>query len=237
MILIEPSTIILNPAVLATAAEFIEAAGRTCYKSEEKITPGSADAFVRSILKRGHESVIEHVSVSVRVVCDRGVTHEIVRHRLCAYSQESTRFCDYSKEQGEAGKHVTFVVPPWVTGFRLDYPYCSKSFQDQVLWGEGARFVSQPSGMWARACLDAELQYFNLREAGWRPEQARSVLPNSLKTEIVWTANVREWRHIFRLRASPAAHPQMREVMQPLLRQFAMLCPVLFQDLADKMAR
>lgn len=215
MLLVKPSFQILQ--IKDMPLELIEAAGRTCYKSEDKITPDSAPKFAEMILKRGHESVIEHISATVRFICDRGVSHEIVRHRLASFSQESTRYCDYE------GGHVAFVIPPW-----LNIP--------RGIYGvdELDRIVTDKDDLglfaWGSAMLDAEGSYKGLRKAGWRPEQARSVLPNSLKTEIVMTANLREWRHFFRLRTAPAAHPQMREVACPLLAQFRAAMPVLFDD-------
>lgn len=213
MLLVKPSAEIL--AVSLSALQLIEYAGRTCYKSEDKITDDSAPAFAAMILKRGHESVIEHASATVRFICDRGVTHEIVRHRLASYSQESTRYCDYK------GGHVSYIIPPWTSYTEGEY-----TNDAHILTGDFAET------MWAKNCLEIEQLYRNLREAGWKPEQARSVLPNSLKTEIVMTANLREWRHFFRLRTSAAAHPQMREVATPLLLAMKERVPVLFDDLA-----
>jgi len=183
----------------------IEEAGRTCYKSEDMITPDSAEAFVKRILEAGHHSVIEHVSATIRFICDRGVTHEIVRHRLAAYSQESTRYCNYSK--GKHGNESTVIRP--------------------LLWSEDSKEYS----IWLRSMQDAENVYMDLIKAGASPQEARSVLPNSLKTEIVMTCNLREWRHVFSLRCSQAAHPQMREIMLPLLAEFRKRIPVLFDDL------
>ena len=209
MLLVKPSATILQ--INGMALELIEAAGRTCYKSEDKITPDSAPAFAAMILKRGHESVIEHVGATVRFICDRGVSHEIVRHRIASYSQESTRYCDYE------GGHVAFVIPPWVDVEPGEY--------DRPLG-----ILRDADYGWFGSMLHAENYYKALREQDWRPEQARSVLPNSLKTEIVMTANLREWRHFFKLRTAPAAHPQMREVACPLLAQFRAAMPVLFDD-------
>lgn len=213
MLLVKPSAEIL--AVSLEPLQLIEAAGRTCYKSEDKITDSSAPAFAAMILKRGHESVVEHASATVRFICDRGVTHEIVRHRLASYSQESTRYCDYK------GGHVSYIIPPWTSYTEGEY-----TNDAHILTGDFAET------MWAKNCLEIEQLYRNLREAGWKPEQARSVLPNSLKTEIVMTANLREWRHFFNLRTSAAAHPQMREVATPLLLAMKERVPVLFDDLA-----
>lgn len=215
MLLVKPSAELL--AVSLDALQLIEAAGRTCYKSEDKITDTSAPAFADMILKRGHESVVEHASATVRFICDRGVTHEIVRHRLASYSQESTRYCDYK------GGHVSYIIPPWTSYAEGEY-----TNDAHILTSDFAET------MWAKNCLEIEQLYRNLREAGWRAEQARSVLPNSLKTEIVMTANLREWRHFFRLRTSAAAHPQMREVATPLLEAMKSRIPVIFDDLAGE---
>ena len=215
MILVKPSATILEimgGIHHGTAIDLIEIAGRTCYKSEDKIDDDSAKGFIKGIMKRGHESVIEHSAATVRIICDRGVTHEIVRHRLVAYSQESTRYCNY-----KGG--VTFVIPPWVDKITPgEYEHLLVMFDAQSLWHD--------------AMLTSERDYQALIEKfSWSPQQARSVLPNSLKTEIVCTANFREWRHIFKLRTSKAAHPQMREIMVPLLAEFKERVPVIFDDI------
>jgi len=215
MILVRPSHTVLTVIDGEQILKSIEAAGRVCYKTEAKITLSSAKAFVQARLKQGHESVIEHENISVKIICDRGVAHEIVRHRLCAYSQESTRYCNY-----KGG--VTFVIPPWVDIEPGEYP----SLIDLT------SFTSEAA--WCSFMVRSELCYQRLIADGWFPQQARSVLPNSLKTEIVMTANIREWRHILRLRTSKAAHPQMREVMIPILEDFQHMIPVLFDDLKVK---
>lgn len=223
MILIKPSHEILTDIYSSAILQRIEAAGRTCYKSEGKITAESAIPFVRRILKSGHESVIEHESLSVRFICDRGVTHEMVRHRLAAFSQESTRYCDYG------GKYVcpqvTFIIPPWIDLV----PGEIRTDEDIPVDGNSGHY-------WALAMLNAERMYATLRQHEWTPQQARSVLPNSLKTEIVMTANLREWRHVLRLRTSKAAHPQMRELMLPLLEELKIILPVFFEDIAVEAA-
>ena len=214
MILVKPSAEIIH--ITTEALQLIEGAGRTCYKSEDKITADSAPRFAGMILKRGHESVIEHAAATVRIVCDRGVTHEIVRHRLASYSQESTRYCNY-----RGG--VAFVIPAWVE-------FLSPGEYDRNSFG----LVNEAASEWFHQMLAAEETYQRLLSLGWKPEQARSVLPNSLKTEIVMTANLREWRHFFRLRTSTAAHPQMREVAVPLLAEFKSRVPVVFDDLVGE---
>lgn len=196
----------------------IEAAGRTCYKSEEKIGEGSAERFIKMLITKGHESVLEHEKLTVRFICDRGVSHELVRHRIASFSQESTRYCDYNKG------HVEFIIPPWTSINPGEYRY-----GDAILVPK----ISLADMRWLTFMGLVEKQYKELREAGWKPEQARTVLPNSLKTEIVVTANIREWRLIFRQRTSPAAHPQMRELMVPLLGELAGVYPALFKDILE----
>jgi thymidylate synthase (FAD) len=193
----------------------IEKAGRTCYKSEDKITDESAKSFVAGILKSGHHSVIEHEKITVRVICDRGVSHEIVRHRIGSYSQESTRYCNYSKDK--FGNEITVIEPCfWKQGSSKPAP---------------AEAAADKYEEWKKACENAEKAYFKLLELGAKPEEARSVLPNSLKTEIVITYNLREWRHFFILRTSKRAHPQMREIATSILKEFKRLIPVVFDDI------
>jgi len=181
----------------------IEKAGRTCYKSEDAITADSGRAFVAKMIKMGHESVIEHFSLSVRFICDRGVSHELVRHRLASFSQESTRYCNYGKAD-----EITVIRPPF--------------------WDE---FVSASYMAWCKAMANAERAYLDLIGRGASPQEARSVLPNSLKTEVVMTANLREWRTIFKQRTAKAAHPQMRQIMIPFLRELQEKLPVVFDDI------
>ena len=185
----------------------IEMAGRVCYKTEGKITADSYKTLVRRWIDCGHLSTIEHEKVTVRVICDRGVTHEIVRHRIGSYSQESTRYCNYAK--GRFGEEITVINPSF--------------------FGGKGGVVKQ--GIWAFAMKVAEEQYMALVENGASPQEARSVLPNSLKTEIVMTFNMREWRHFFILRTTKACHPQMRQVAIALLIAFKRRIPILFDDI------
>lgn len=208
MKIITPSFEILTPVDGQAILKHIEQCGRVCYKSEGKTTDTSAAAFVRGIIKRGHEAVLEHASITVRFVCDRGVSHEIVRHRLASYCQESTRYCNYIKE--DFGKEITVIKPLY-----LD---------------EGTRAFAS----WRNVCETAERSYFTLLEWGCTPQEARAVLPNSLKTEVVMTADLREWRHFLKLRTAPAAHPQMREVAVPLLRWMQEHVPVMFDDITPE---
>lgn len=192
----------------------IEYIARTCYKSENMITDLSAVKMVESLINRGHEAMLEHQSISVKFIVDRGVSHELVRHRVASYAQESTRYCNYSKDK--FGNELTFIKP-------CLWEHFSDNIEDNFALGE-----------WEAAMADAEKHYFKLIENGATPEQARTVLPNSIKTEVVMTANLREWRHFFKLRAigtTGKPHPQMLEVTVPLLAEFKALIPVVFDDL------
>ena len=207
MKIISPSVEILTPLDGAAVLRHIEQCGRVCYKSEGKTTESSAPAFVANIIKRGHEAVLEHFDITVKFICDRGVSHEIVRHRLASYCQESTRYCNYSKDG--FGGEITVIQPCYLAT-------CGAGYQ-----------------MWKEACEAAETAYFNMLNFGCSPQEARAVLPNSLKTEVVMTANLREWRHFFNLRTAPAAHPQMREVAKMLLWQMREMVPVVFDDCGE----
>jgi len=183
----------------------IELAGRTCYKSEDKIDEKTAKHFVKMIIKSGHESVLEHEKISVRIICDRGVSHELVRHRIASFSQESTRYCNYSKDRFR--NEISCILPYfWET--------------------DNEKYI-----IWKNAMGEAEKAYLKLLELGAKPEEARNVLPNSLKTEIVVTMNLREWRHFFNLRTSIRSHPQMREIARPMLNEFKNKIPVVFDDI------
>ncbi len=183
----------------------IEKAGRTAYKSEDKISKDSAVEFVSKLNSREHYSVIEHQTITVRVICDRGISHEIVRHRLASYTQESTRYCNYTK--GKFGNEITVIKPC----------FWSKNKEQYLIWQDTIEH--------------AEKAYNKLIGLGASPQEARSILPNSLKTEIVITMNLREWKHFFKLRTSKAAHPQMQEIAIPLLKEFQKLIPVIFNDI------
>jgi thymidylate synthase (FAD) len=203
MIIVKPSATLLS--VTPNAAELIERAGRVCYKSEDKIGPGTAAKFMEMLKKREHYSVIEHASASILFVCDRGVSHEMVRHRLCSFSQESSRFCSYY--QDKFGREISVVEP---------------HFDDDPLKNELKKEV------WADSMQEAEYRYMRLIEMGSSPQIARSVLPNSLKTEIVMTANFREWLHFFKMRTSKAAHPQMVEIALLAQEILKKECPEVF---------
>jgi thymidylate synthase (FAD) len=196
----------IGPDEASGMLNMIEVAARTCYASQPRTrTAAERSAFIRSLIARGHESTIEHVSITVRFVVDRGVSHELVRHRLAAFSQQSTRYCNYSQDR--FGAEITVIRP--------------------LFWADGSvEYLA-----WHKLCSAAESTYLGLLAGGCTPQEARSVLPNSLATTVVMTANLREWRHVLRLRTASAAHPQMREVMCPLLETLAHWLPDIFGDI------
>lgn len=218
MRIVEPSFNIEWAPPPEALLEHLERCARTCYRSEGKIGAGTAERLIRSVIDRGHESVIEHAMITVRFVCDRGVSHELVRHRLASYSQESTRYVRYDGESET--REVAFVAPCF--------------WADPELPRTGKHDMIGLYALWFEAMERAEESYLALLKHGASPEQARSVLPNSLRTEIVMSANIREWRHVLRLRTSPRAHPQMREIMLPLAAELAERYPVLFGEFAPR---
>lgn len=183
--------------------KIIEQAGRICYKSEEQITESSSSKFVEMIIKRGHEAVLEHAIASFKLVTDRGISHELVRHRIASYCQESTRYCNYSKDKFDS--QLRFIEPP--------------------LLSKDARQI------WLDSCMRAEEEYLRMISMGISPQIARSILPNCLKTELIMTANFREWRHIIKLRTSKAAHPQARELISLVQKELESRVPEILGDL------
>ena len=198
---------ILTP-IRGDELQLIEKAGRTCYKSEDKITDESAKKFVAGLIKRNHEAMLEHSFLSIRFICDRGVSHELVRHRLASFAQESTRYCNYS--QDKFGNELTFIKPLFFDEDTNEYR------------------------LWEHAMRVAESDYMMMLNSGRTAQEARSILPNSIKTEVVMSTNYREWRHFFKLRAARAtgpAHPQMEEITRSLLEELKTLIPVVFDDI------
>ena len=190
----------------------VERACRTCYRSEDKIEEGSAERLIRSCIKRGHHSILEHGNVTFRIVCDRGVSHEIVRHRIAAYSQESTRYCNYSQEK--FGNELTFIYPSWVS-------QNSNERSNDVRWL-----------LLDEACYRLEKLYFGMLTQGAKPEDARALLPNCLRTELVMTMNIRELRHFLKLRLSKAAHPDIRVIAAQMLEILRVVgLGIFFEDI------
>lgn len=208
MKVIRPSFEIMDKIDGKTLLKKIELCGRVCYKSENVITEESSINFVKNIIQSGHESVLEHEKISVRLICDRGVSHEIVRHRIASYSQESTRYCNYSRDKFDG--ELVFIKPCFWQEESINY------------------------NIWKHTMEMCETAYLDMIRNGATAQEARSVLPNSLKTEIVMTMNMREWRHFFKLRTSKRAHPQMREITIPLLKAMKEVVPIIFEDIIEE---
>ena len=201
--------------------QMIEKIGRVCYKSEDLIMEDgeSAKKFVAMLIKNGHEAMLEHSNLSVKFIVDRGISHELVRHRIASFAQESTRYCNYTKDK--FGSECNFIdITP---GIKLDNKMKSMETSEIALVLEE----------WEKAMEDAERHYMKILELGATPQIARSVLPNSTKTEIIVSANYREWRNFFKLRIPKTAHPQMREVTIPLLKELKEMIPVIFDDIEE----
>ena len=201
MKIIEATHKIIKAPLYGEALKLLELAARVCYKSEDKIKPGSAEKLIESCIRRGHHSILEHVNITVKFICSRGISHELVRHRHCAFSQESTRYVNMG------GKEIEFIKPWW---YDKEKPHVVDK--------------------WRNHMHDCVFYYQELLIEELPPQAARGVLPNDLKTEIIVTTNIREWRHILDLRTDGAAHPDMRNLMRPLLAEFKEKYPVLFDD-------
>lgn len=221
MNIIEANYEILTPISNGAIKELqhIEKIGRVCYKSEDKITEDgeSAKKFVKMLINKGHEAMIEHSFLSVKFVVDRGISHEEVRHRIASFAQESTRYCNYSNDKFNNEINVIDITK----GIALDTKMKNMTCKE----------ISLIIAEWLSAMEDAEKHYMKMIELGATPQIARSVLPTSTKTEITITANYREWRNFFKLRTPQSAHPQMREVTIPLLEELKTLIPVIFDDI------
>lgn len=207
MKVIKPSYIIESQTDGDEVLRHLERAIRVCYKSEDKIDEESHKKIVRHIMNVNHESTLEHHSITVRFICNRGFTHEMVRHRLCSFSQESTRYCNYSK--GKFGGELTVVEPP--------------------TW---ERWNDNQKEIWLGSMATAETYYIEGINAGMKAQEARGMLPIDIKTEIVVTANLRQWRHVLNLRTQNAAHPSMQQLMRPLLKDFQERIPLIFDDIS-----
>ena len=195
----------------AEILKHIERCARVCYKSEDRITDGSAEKMVAALIRSGHEAMLEHYSFTVKFICDRGVSHELVRHRIASFAQESSRYCCYAKDK--FGKELTFINP--------------------CFWEPD----SDNYARWFHEMDEAEKTYLAMIESGATPEQARDILPMSIKTEIVMTANLREWRHFLKLRAEGVTgkpHPQMLEITIPFLNELKQKIPVVFDDIMSE---
>jgi thymidylate synthase (FAD) len=205
MKIIKPSYEILTPIDGGEILKNIEAVARTCYKSHDCIKEGSAEKLVAALIKNQHEAMLEFFDITVKFICDRGVSHELVRHRTGNYAQESQRYVNYGADKH--GGEITFIKP--------------------YFWDENSCFYAE----WINAMIGAEECYLYLLKYGATPQEARSVLPNSVKTEINVKNDIRNWRHFLKLRTAKDAHPQMRELTIPLLEELKSKIPVLFDDI------
>ena len=195
----------------AEILKHIERCARVCYKSEDRITDDSAEKMVAALIRSGHEAMLEHYSFTVKFICDRGIANELVRHRIASFAQESSRYCCYAKDK--FGKELTFINP--------------------CFWEPD----SDNYARWFHEMDEAEKTYLAMIEDGATPEQARDILPMSIKTEIVMTANLREWRHFLKLRAEGVTgkpHPQMLEITIPFLNELKQKIPVVFDDIMSE---
>ncbi len=222
MIIIEPSVEILTPKdELDRTLEKIERAARTCYKSEDRIKVGSAEKLVSNLIAAGHDAMLEHASISVRFICDRGVSHELVRHRMASYAQESTRYCNYTN--GKFNGELTFVKPHWI---EKSVDEINSTVED------GGWDFTDNERMFYLVCKEVDDNYYDLiKHHNFTPQDARGCLNHWVKTEVVMTANIREWRHFFKLRTDQAAHPDMRRLATIALKKFREVVPVVFDDI------
>jgi thymidylate synthase (FAD) len=215
IVIVPPYAEVVASPTYDEALDTIERAARTCHQSQQRASTSlqASETFIAKIIRMGHLSVLEHVVVTVRIVTDRGVTHELVRHRVgVAYSQESTRYVRYTDG-------LLVIEPWWWSG------------------GDGAEDnLMLRRALFTEACVAAAKSYASLLAAGASPQQARAVLPTAVKTEIVVTANIREWRHILSLRCAPEAHPDMQRVMKIILQELYTRFPVFFEDLNGLLA-
>lgn len=203
--IVEPSAEIITPLDGDAILKHLELCARNCYKSEDKITHDSAVKMIKKLLELGHEAMIEHFNVTIKMTCDLGVYKDITRHRHVSYAIESTRYCNYSK--GKYGSELTMIAPCNI----------EKGTPEYKLWLETMETI--------------EKNYNAMAALGCKADQLRMLLPHSIKADVIMTANLREWRHIFKLRCAPAAHPSVQQVMKMLLRQMKSAIPVLFDDI------
>jgi thymidylate synthase (FAD) len=233
MKIVEPYARLLEPETLHDALPRIEAVARVSHRSEDAQTATTTDRFIRAVvLSHGDWSVVEHVDAKVEFYVDRGITHEIVRHRLFSYTQESTRFVNYQKKMP-----ASFIYP-----LPINCSWCVDDDNPPMKSATGSWVhlnIDDPQSAgvcaydsdWLDSISQAEQSYQRLLATGWPPQLGRSVFPNALASKLVMTGNLRSWRHFFRMRTTKEAHPQMRQVTIPLLAQFQAAVPIIFEDI------
>ena len=222
--IVKPKFQILSRLNERSILRHLERCGRTCYKSEDKITDDSCYKFIKMLLSKGHESVIEHYNISIKFVCSRALSHQLVRHRLCSFSEQSQRYCNF-----ETKVDMGIIQPYWLDESDIK-KIRNKSFSSVL---QIPNKISKKCQYWLESVIDSAVTYGILlrSHSEMTPQQARSLLPNAAKTEIVCTANLRQWRHILKLRTSKGADPEIRELMIPLLRKLQEKLPTLFSDI------
>ena len=207
----------LSEQIMDDIPAHLEACGRTCYKSEDLITPKSADKFIRMICRRNHESVLEHASLTARIVCSRAASHQLVRHRIAAYSQESMRYVNYGK------KGLQVICPPSIGLPPGQY------FYDEMSATSG---WTGPELAWVSAIDRSYTEYLDQLADGIKPEDARFILPNACKTEVVTTFNLRTWRHVIKDRGlNPHAQWEIREIFYSIYENLKWRLPSVFGDM------
>jgi len=232
-----------DPKTAESIYRDIEESGRTCYLSNASMTEETGEKFVRTMVKNGHDAMLEHTSMKVKFIVDRGVSHELVRHRICSFAQESTRYCNYNKDK--FGNEITVIEPCFFDAIsKEEKEICRRAIDDLEAYNDAKIYnfvknnvtdLHKKYALWYNACQYSEKSYLRMLKLGATPQEARSVLPHSLKTEVVVYTNMREWREIFKLRAAGEhgkPHPQMLEVMVPLLNECKLKLPALFDDIS-----
>lgn len=202
---VSDSVEIMTPLDGAAILKHLELCIRNCYKSEDKIEPGSAEKMIRKIIELKHEAMLEHFSITVRLITDIGVYKDLTRHRIASFAIESTRYCNYSK--GKFGSEITVMEPP------------------ELIPGTEAYDI------WMKCMTDIETAYNTLAAQGYKADVCRMVLPHSTKASVIMTANLREWRHILKLRTAKAAHPTVRRIMAKVLAEFQRQISIIFDDI------
>lgn len=194
----------------------IERACRTCYRSEGLITEDSYKKLLKNCINRGHESILEHEKITIRMICDIGVYKDLTRHRFGSFSIESTRYCNYGKDKFD--NEIKFIKPVFYT------PGTIEEYDDPIKKNDCLK-----TQYWERCMKFIESDYMDMTNiVGAKPDELRMLLPHSTAAEVTMTANIREWRHILELRCSKAAHPAIRQLLIPLLLKFNEDMPELF---------
>lgn len=213
MIISKPKVELLDISGTGAPLRFIEEIGRNCYQSQDKITDNSYEKFIRTLIQNGHESVLEHVNATFKITTDRGTSHQIVRHRIASYSQESTRYVEHKKPIEE---WLDKEIPEYHLNVIAPFPK-----EDKYIYN-----------IWLHQMEAIEKAYNALRNNGASRDEARAILPNCTKTTLMMTANIRQWRHFIRIRGSKQAHENIRFIAHEILKAFQNKgLGILFEDI------